>query len=61
MTGPGCSDFERQSGDVKYIHFNRTPYYKGMADLEGRLREKTSLADKFKFTVAQMIVMEISK
>jgi hypothetical protein len=58
LTGPGCGEFERLCGDAEYIRFNRTPYYRKMAGLERRLREKTGEAPKFKHTVAQMLVLD---
>ena len=34
---------------------DRTPFYRDMAALEGRVREKTGIRDRFRMTVAQMI------
>lgn len=58
IRGPGCGDFDDQCGDMTYISFNRTLYYRKMADLERRLREKTGQTDKFKHTIAQMIMLD---
>jgi len=58
MMGPGCGEFERLCGNMKYISFNRTPYYQKMVDLERRFREKTGETSKFKYTVAQMLLLD---
>ncbi len=54
--GAGCGAFETHCGEVAYIAFDRTPFYTGMADLERRFRKQTGIADKFKMTVAHMLV-----
>ena len=56
ILGPGCHEFEAQCGHEKYLAFNRTPFYQQMALLERRIREKSGINDKFKKTVAQMLV-----
>lgn len=56
---PGCDAFFdqcRDSGANVYIRFDRTPFYRQMAMLEKELRRETGYADKFKLTVAQMLV-----
>lgn len=54
--GPGCADFVRQCGDGKYVSFDRTSFYARMAGLEQRFRQTFGFHEKFKKTVAGMIV-----
>jgi len=61
ILGPGCHEFEAQCGQKQYQTFNRTPFYRKMAQLEGHLREKTGISEKFKKTVAQMLVEDLAK
>jgi len=61
ILGPGCHEFEAQCNQKQYIPFDRTPFYRQMALLERRLREMTEMTDKFKSTVAQMIVKDLAK
>jgi len=59
ILGPGCHEFEAQYGKNEYISFNRTPFYREMAQLEHRIREKIGISEKFKKTVAQMLVKDL--
>ncbi|MBC2713823.1 MAG: YkgJ family cysteine cluster protein [Desulfobacteraceae bacterium] len=61
ILGPGCHEFDAQCGQKQYLTFNRTPFYQQMALLERRLREMTGMTDKFKKTVAQMLVKDLEK
>lgn len=54
--GPGCAEFVRGCGEQKYVRFDRTPFYARMADLEQRFKRTSGFHDKFKKTVAEMIV-----
>ncbi len=56
MYGPGCEAFEKQCDGEKYIKFDRTPFYVEMAKLERELREVAGFTQKFKMTVAQMLI-----
>lgn len=55
-TGPGCEAFVEQCKQKGSFKMNRTPFYGEMAELEKTLRQKVGMTQKFKFTVAQMIV-----
>ncbi len=61
ILGPGCHEFEKQCGETAYLEFNRTPFYQKMARLERGVRELTGITDKFKKTVAQMLVEDPEK
>jgi len=54
--GPGCAEFVRGCGEQKYVRFDRTSFYARMADLEQRFKRTSGFDDKFKKTVAGMIV-----
>ena len=56
MYSPGCKVFEKQCEWKKYIKFDRTPFYVEMAKLERELREVAGFTQKFKMTVAQMLI-----
>lgn len=54
--GAGCPAFEQHCGDIAYTPFDRTPFYAGMAELERGFRKQTGIAEKFKRTVAGMLI-----
>jgi Fe-S-cluster containining protein len=56
--GPGCDLFNRRCEDVRYKKFDRTPFYRQMAALEHDLRQLIGVYDKFKMTIAGMLVLE---
>ena len=56
MYSPGCEAFTKQCEAKEYIKFDRTPFYVEMAKLERELREAVGFAQKFKMTVAQMLI-----
>lgn len=56
--GPGCDLFNRQCGDVSYKTFDRTPFYRKMAFLEQEVRQSLAVFDKFKMTIAEMLLLE---
>jgi Fe-S-cluster containining protein len=58
MTGPGCNEFTRQCGNQSYRKFDRTPFYRQLALLEQELRKSITFADKFKMTIAEMVLLE---
>lgn len=54
VKGPGCH--AGQFDETPYIPFDRTPFYKGMARVEMKFRQRTGKVGKIKETVAQMIL-----
>lgn len=54
--GPGCEAFTAQCGPKGYFTFDRTPFYKEMARLEGQLREVVGMKQKIKMTIAEMLL-----
>lgn len=53
---PGCDLFTEQSEKKKYCSFDRTPFYMEMARLEKALRQTLKNTEKFKMTIARMIL-----
>lgn len=56
VKGPGCTDFERRCGEKDTVSFDRTPFYRDMARLEGELRRLIGGETRIKMTVAEMIL-----
>ena len=56
--GPGCDLFNRQCADAGIKKFDRTPFYRRMAALEQELRQSIGVYDKFKMTIAEMLLFE---
>lgn len=54
----GCEEFDRQCGKKEYYQFDRTPFYRQMAQLESRFKERFGFKQKIKKTVAEIIVCE---
>lgn len=54
VRGPGCHAGEFD--DTSYIPFDRTPFYRDMADIEMTFRFNTKASGKIKETVAQMLL-----
>jgi len=54
--GCGCDVFVSQCGVKEYFVFDRTPYYVQIARLEKDLRKALGISEKFKMTVARMIM-----
>jgi Fe-S-cluster containining protein len=55
---PGCDAFFdqcRQIGRTDYIPFDRTPFYRQMAEMEKEMRTQTEYTGKVKLTIAQML------
>ncbi len=61
ILGPGCGEFSDQCGKMAYIRFDRTPFYMDMSKTEQNLRKELGLTEKFKKTVAQMLVDNCNK
>lgn len=53
---PGCHEFSLAYARRPYKAFDRTPFYREMAQIEGALRRRLGAAQKTKMTVAQMVV-----
>jgi len=58
VTGPGCTDFDRQCGNKAQVVFDRTPFYIEMAAIERLFKTRFGVSEKFKKTVAQMLMSE---
>ena len=56
VKGPGCKDFESHCRDKAPVAFDRTPFYRDMARLEGELRQLIGAETRIKMTVAEMIL-----
>ncbi|MBU1168260.1 MAG: hypothetical protein KKD44_01720 [Proteobacteria bacterium] len=53
----GCDLFRKQTEQMMYIPFDRTPFYKDMAQLESEFRLKTGIMDRMKYTIAEMLLL----
>ncbi len=56
LRGPGCPTFEKTLGQVSYIPFDRTPFYRDMARCEQALRTEVEADRGIRMTVADMLV-----
>ncbi|UCD33378.1 MAG: hypothetical protein JSV38_05780 [Desulfobacterales bacterium] len=56
MQGKGCDAFYRQCAQKAPFVFDRTPFYRNMANLEQELRTAVGITQKIKMSIAQMIV-----
>ena len=56
LKSPGCGSFAVKYHDMKYVKFDRTPFYMQMAALEKEIRQAAGMTQKIKMTAAQMIV-----
>lgn len=55
---PGCQAFHDHCGNGAIYHpFDRTPFYRKMADIERRLQQRLGIAVKPRMTVAEMILV----
>lgn len=56
LRGEGCGQFDEHSrGRSEYV-FDRTPFYRKMALLEKDVRQATAFTQKFKMTIAEMLL-----
>jgi Fe-S-cluster containining protein len=55
VRGPGCDAFDQQCREHPYVAFDRTPFYRRMAELERGLRQASGYGFKIKMTLAEMI------
>jgi hypothetical protein len=53
---PGCGSFMDRCGQLAYVPFDRTPFYRDLAGIEQALRRDMPGAGKIKMTVAEMIL-----
>jgi hypothetical protein len=55
--GPGCAQFERERTlqGINYRRIDRTPFYTGLANLEGKIRAEIAPSRRFKKTIAEII------
>ena len=56
VQGSGCETFDQQYGLKTYVKFDRTPFYRDMAMLEQKVKQTLDFNEKFKMTVAEMIL-----
>jgi Fe-S-cluster containining protein len=56
VTGPGCDEFSARCAKKSAVVFDRTPFYRRVAELEGELRRRTGFTAKIRMSVAQMVV-----
>jgi hypothetical protein len=54
--GPGCETFDSLCSQKRYFQFDRTPFYRNMADLESQLRQACGVSGKIRMTIAEMII-----
>ena len=54
--GPGCETFDHRCGRRAYFEFDRTPFYQELAKLEQAVKQALGIAEKFKMTIAEMII-----
>ena len=56
ICGPGCETFERERRNQNDVRLNRTPYYRQMAALEQKFKQKAGVDLKIKMSIAEMIL-----
>lgn len=54
--GPGCHVFHEKIKNKPYLPFDRTKLYAKMASLEGNFRKSAGITEKYKMTVAQILI-----
>ncbi len=54
--GSGCHVFDRTCGQIPYIPFDRTPFYRDLAAYEQNLRKEIGADYNIKMTVAEMLL-----
>lgn len=52
---PGCERFTQQTRGEAYIPFDRTRFYRQMAELEHAFRRQSGLSDRVRLTVAGIV------
>ncbi len=57
VMGPGCEAFVSQCKDMAYIRFDRTPFYVEMSKAEYELKLAAGLQEKFRYTIAEMLLL----
>ncbi len=53
----GCELFTKQTENIEYIKFDRTPHYIELAKLEGKIRVASGFMEKTKNTIAEMLII----
>ncbi len=56
IKGTGCHLFEKSRPEKTTTLFDRTPFYRQMAELEKKLRESYEFKHRIKMTIAEMIL-----
>jgi hypothetical protein len=56
VCGPGCETFDHRCGHKGYFKFDRTPFYRQLAMLEQEVKQALGVTEKFKITIAEMII-----
>jgi Fe-S-cluster containining protein len=59
LFGPGCQTFDQRCGRKSYMSFDRTPFYRELAKLEQEVKQTLGIRQKFRRTVAEMILTDI--
>jgi Fe-S-cluster containining protein len=54
--GSGCDTFDRRCGHKSHFKFDRTPFYRQLAMLEQEVKQALGVTEKFKITIAEMII-----
>jgi Fe-S-cluster containining protein len=54
--GPGCETFDHRCGHKGYFKFDRTPFYREMANIENELRKKLKIGHKIRMSIAEMLL-----
>jgi len=57
IRGPGCQMFHQECSSQSHIVFDRTPLYSAMAELELETRQAIAFNEKFRLTIAQMVLL----
>jgi hypothetical protein len=58
LFGPGCESFDHRCGHKGYFCFDRTPFYRELARLEQEVKQALGIEQKFRRTVAEMILTD---
>ncbi len=55
VQGPGCETFDQRCSSIRYLKFDRTPFYREMAALEKEFRQTVGVQSKLRMTIAEML------
>jgi hypothetical protein len=56
--GPGCETFDHRCSRMDYFKFDRTSFYRQLANLEQEVKQALGTNEKIRMTVAEMILTE---